>query len=102
MSEPLHPDQLRCFTPLNVLSDQQWRELRPQLVAQPLLPGPLLFRRGDQAFQACFLLSGDVLLQGDDGQPLLVSAGSPASLFALSPSLPRRRSEARSHLRATP
>lgn len=90
MSEPLHPDQLRCFTPLNVLSDQQWRELRPQLVAQPLLPGQLLFRRGDQAFQACFLLSGDVLLQGDDGQPLLVSAGSPASLFALSPSLPRR------------
>ena len=29
MTEPLNPEQLRSFTPLNVLSEQQWRELRP-------------------------------------------------------------------------
>ena len=90
MKEQLNPDQLRCFTPLNVLSDQQWQELRPQLQAQPLLPGQLLFRRGDQANEVFFLLSGEVMLQGDDGQLLSIAAGTPASLYALSPSLPRR------------
>jgi len=90
MTDFLSPDHLRSFTPLNVLSDQQWRELRPQLVAHPLLPGQLLFRRGDQAFQVYFLLSGEVLLQGDDGQSLCISAGTPGSLRALSPSLPRQ------------
>ena len=33
MTEPLNPEQLRSFTPLNVLSEQQWRELRPGEVA---------------------------------------------------------------------
>lgn len=46
MSEPLTPEQLRSLTPLNALSAQQWRELRSQLVPQPLLAGQLLFRRG--------------------------------------------------------
>jgi len=90
MTEFLSPERLRSFMPLDVLSDQQWRELRPQLVAQPLLPGQLLFRRGDQAFQVYFLLSGEVLLQGDDGLSVCISAGTSASLRALSPSLPRQ------------
>ena len=37
MTEPLNPDQLRSLTPLNALSEQQWRELRSHLVPQPLL-----------------------------------------------------------------
>lgn len=90
MTEFLSPDHLRSFMPLDVLSDQQWRELRPQLVAHPLLPGQLLFRRGDQAFLVYFLLSGEVLLEGDDGQSVCVRAGTPLSLRALSPSLPRQ------------
>ena len=89
MREALKPEQLRGFSPLNVLSDQQWRELRGQLLAQPLLPGQLLFRRGDQASQSIFLLSGEVLLQGESGPAQHVCAGTPASLQALSPMLPR-------------
>lgn len=90
MKATLNPDSLRCFTPLNALSGQQWRELQPQLLAQPLLPGQLLFRRGDQASQSIFLLSGEVQLQGTAGPPRRISAGTPESLYALSPALPRQ------------
>lgn len=88
MTEPLTPEQLRSLTPLNVLSEQQWRELRDQLVPQPLLAGQLLFRRGDQARLTCYLLAGELSLQGD-GLPRSVVAGSPESCHPLSPSLPR-------------
>ena len=90
MTEPLNPDQLRSFTPLNVLSEQQWRELRGQLVPQPLLAGQLLFRQGDQARNTCFLLSGELLLRDGEGREERLQAGSEASCHPLSPSLPRQ------------
>lgn len=89
MSEPLNPEQLRSFTPLNVLSEQQWRELRSQLVPQHLLAGQLLFRQGDQARTTYYLLSGELLLCGADGQEERLQAGTAASCHPLSPSLPR-------------
>jgi CRP-like cAMP-binding protein len=89
MSDPLNPEQLRSFTPLNVLSEQQWRELRSQLVPQPLLAGQLLFRRGDQAGRTYYLLAGELLLQAADGQHQRLAAGSEASCHPLSPGLPR-------------
>ncbi|MHA6494453.1 cyclic nucleotide-binding domain-containing protein [Pseudomonas borbori] len=89
MSEPLNPEQLRSLTPLNVLSEQQWRELRSQLVPQPLLAGQLLFRQGDQARLTYYLLAGDLALHDADGQQRILRAGSEASCHPLSPSLPR-------------
>jgi CRP-like cAMP-binding protein len=89
MSAPLNPEQLRSLTPLNVLSEQQWRELRGQLVPQPLLAGQLLFRPGDQARVTYYLLAGELLLQSLDGQEQRLLAGSEASCHPLSPSLPR-------------
>nr|WP_298166789.1 cyclic nucleotide-binding domain-containing protein [uncultured Pseudomonas sp.] len=89
MNEPLNPEQLRSLTPLNVLSEQQWRELRSQLRPHPLLAGQLLFRQGDQARLTYYLLAGELLLQGADGQQQRVRAGSEASCHPLSPSLPR-------------
>ncbi|WP_298190431.1 cyclic nucleotide-binding domain-containing protein [uncultured Pseudomonas sp.] len=89
MNEPLNPEQLRSLTPLNVLSEQQWRELRGQLVPQPLLMGQLLFRLGDQARLTYYLLAGELLLQSADGQEQRLQAGSEASCHPLSPSLPR-------------
>lgn len=88
MNDPLNPEQLRSFTPLNVLSEQQWRELRRQLVPQPLLAGQLLFRHGEQTGLTYYLLAGELLLQTVDGQQRLL-AGSAASCHPLSPSLPR-------------
>lgn len=88
MNDPLNPEQLRSFTPLNVLSEQQWRELRRQLVPQPLLAGQLLFRHGEQTGLTYYLLAGELLLQMVDGQQRLL-AGSAASCHPLSPSLPR-------------
>mgnify|MGYP002717194295 CR=1 FL=1 len=67
MTEPLNPDQLRSFTPLNVLSEQQWRELRGQLGPQHLLAGQLLFRQGDHARTTYYLLSGELLLRDAEG-----------------------------------
>ena len=90
MRDPLNPEQLRSFTPLNVLSDQQWRELRAQLVPQPVLAGQMLFRRGDQAGKSYFLLSGEVLLTAADGAQEHLQAGMPASLHPLSPASPRQ------------
>ncbi|MGP9825979.1 cyclic nucleotide-binding domain-containing protein [Ectopseudomonas khazarica] len=89
MSEPLTPEQLRSLTPLNVLSEQQWRELRSQLVPQPLLAGQPLFRLGDQARLTCYLLAGELQLQDAEGHVQSVSAGSEVSCHPLSPSLPR-------------
>ncbi len=89
MNEPLNPEQLRSLTPLNVLSDQQWRELRSQLMPHPLLAGQLLFRQGDQARLTYYLLAGELLLQGADGKQQHLRAGSEASCHPLSPSLPR-------------
>ncbi|MES2817656.1 MAG: cyclic nucleotide-binding domain-containing protein [Pseudomonadota bacterium] len=89
MSEPLNPEQLRSLSPLNLLSEQQWRELRSQLVPQPLLAGQLLFRQGDQARLTHYLLAGELLLIGDDGRQERLIAGSQASCHPLSPNLPR-------------
>lgn len=89
MNEPLTPEQLRILTPLNVLSEQQWRELRGQLVPQPLLAGQLLFRQGDQARLSYYLLAGELQLQDAEGRVQRVVAGSEASCHPLSPSLPR-------------
>lgn len=89
MSEALNPERLRSLTPLNVLSEQQWRELRSQLVPQPLLAGQLLFRQGDQARLTYYLLAGELSLRAVDGQEQRLLAGSEASCHPLSPSLPR-------------
>ena len=89
MSEPLTLEQLRSLTPLNVLSEQQWRELRSQLVPQPLLAGQLLFRQGDQARLTCYLLAGELQLQDAEGRVQRVQAGSEISCHPLSPGLPR-------------
>ena len=89
MTEPLNPDQLRSLTPLNALSEQQWRELRSQLVPQPLLAGQALFRRGDQARLTYYLLAGELQLRDADGAEQRLVAGSEASCHPLSPSLPR-------------
>jgi CRP-like cAMP-binding protein len=89
MSDPLSLEQLRSLTPLNVLSEQQWRELRGQLIPQPMLAGQLLFRPGDQARVTYYLLAGELLLTSADGQQQRLQAGSEASCHPLSPSLPR-------------
>ncbi|MDH4585336.1 cyclic nucleotide-binding domain-containing protein [Pseudomonas sp. BN415] len=89
MSEPLNPQQLRSLVPLNALTDPQWRELRSQLVPQPLLAGQLLFRRGDQARLTWYLLSGELLLRDVEGIETRLEAGSEASCHPVSPSLPR-------------
>src|SRR3989338_9850162 len=89
MTDPLNPEQLRSLTPLNVLSEQQSRELRGQLVPQPLLAGQLLFREGDQARLTYYLLAGELLLTNLGGQQERLIAGSAASCHPLSPSLPR-------------
>lgn len=89
MSAPLNPPQLRGLVPLNALTERQWRELRPQLVPQPLLAGQMLFRRGDHARLAYYLLSGALELRDASGGATLLEAGSEASCHPLSPSLPR-------------
>lgn len=89
MNEPLTPEQLRILTPLNVLSEQQWRELRSQLVPQPLLAGQLLFRQGDQARLTYYLLAGELQLQDAEGRTQRVLAGSEISCHPLSPAMPR-------------
>lgn len=89
MSGSLSWEQLRSFTPLNVLSEQQWREIREQLVPQHFLSGQALFRLGDQARHTFYLLSGELQLIDANGQQQLVRAGTEASCHPLSPGLPR-------------
>lgn len=90
MSEPLTPEQLRSLTPLNALSAQQWRELRGQLLPQPLLAGQVLFRPGDQARLTYYLLAGELQLRDQAGNIQCLRAGSVATCHPLSPGLPRQ------------
>ncbi|WXL24421.1 cyclic nucleotide-binding domain-containing protein [Ectopseudomonas mendocina] len=89
MVATLNPDQLRSLTPLNVLSEQQWRELRPQLSPQPLLAGQTLFALGDRQPRTYYLLAGELQLTAQDGQIETVRAGSQSTCHPLSPVLPR-------------
>lgn len=89
MTEPLKPEQLRSLIPLNALSQPQWRELREQLVPQPLLAGQALFRQGDQARTTCYLLSGELLLRDAAGVEQRLVAGSVESCHPIAPSWPR-------------
>ncbi len=89
MSDALTPEQLRSFVPLNALSDQQWRELRNQLVPQPLWAGQVLLRQGDQAQVTYYLLSGELQLVSADGSEEILQAGSEASCYPVSPAVPR-------------
>jgi CRP-like cAMP-binding protein len=89
MTDPLMPAQLRSLTPLNALSEPQWRELRSQLVAQPLLAGQVLVNLGDQTPVSYFLLAGELVLRAEDGSESRLSAGTSASCYPLSPTLPR-------------
>lgn len=89
MSHPLSPEQLRSLTPLNVLSELQWRELRPQLVPRLLLAGQRLFALGEQTALSYYLLSGELLLRDAQGVEQVLQAGSAESCHPLSPTLPR-------------
>lgn len=81
MNKPLNPDQLRSLTPLNALSLRQVRELRKQLVPQPLLAGQLLFERDDHSTASYFLLSGSLSLRDCRGEELLLQSGTPQSQY---------------------
>ena len=85
MDDPLIPQQLRSFTPLNALTDAQWRQLRQQLVPRPLLAGQCLFRAGEQARDVYFLLSGELQVEGG---PRL-KAGTDEACHPVAPGSPR-------------
>ena len=95
MNTLLLPDQLRRLIPLNALSPRQLEQLRAQLESRLLLPGEVLF---DSAVGydglTCFLLSGALLMECEDGDNWLLNATSPMGGRGFSPGARTSRVEA--------
>ncbi|HHX35298.1 MAG TPA: cyclic nucleotide-binding domain-containing protein [Gammaproteobacteria bacterium] len=83
MSHYLSPAQLQGFTSLRALSTQQYSVLRPQLVIQPFLAGQIVVSPQDSMQIICFLISGDLFYQSEQGDELYIEAGSEESQHAL-------------------
>lgn len=83
MSDYLSPAQLKGFTSLSALSAQQYAELRAQLIIQPFLAGQVVVPLPESKQLTCFLLSGDLFYQSEQGDELYIEAGSEESQHAL-------------------
>ena len=83
MSDYLSPAQLKGFTSLETLSAQQYSDLRTQLVIRPFLAGQVVVPVQNSMQTICFLLSGDLFYQFENGVELYIEAGSEESQHAL-------------------
>ncbi|WP_028006684.1 cyclic nucleotide-binding domain-containing protein [Solimonas flava] len=78
------------YVPLNALRPESQAELARKTAVLERRAGELLFRAGDDAPQALYLLSGELQIENAAGQPLSrIRAGEPASFHRLAHQSPR-------------
>lgn len=83
MSHYLSPAQLKGFTSLSELSAQQYSDIKTQLIIQPFLAGQIVVSVQNSMHTSCFLLSGDLFYQSEQGDELYIEAGNEGSQHAL-------------------
>ena len=93
MDEPsieLDLNKFRTLVPINALYEDNLMQLVAQTRVERYAQGDQLFSAGDQDPDSLFLMCGSVTLQLDETHRKSVTAGSEASLYALSSVNPRQ------------
>jgi len=83
-------DTLRSFTPLDSLKRENLMALAKKTRLMRLDMGKLIFREGDSAKRAFYLLSGSVTLTDRKGETKLITAGTNEAREPIAPMVPRR------------
>lgn len=88
-SEPLSPDQLRQFRPLDRLTDAQLLVLASRAERRRHSAGQRIVERGSRDGLDYFLLRGAVELQAPDGRRTMIHAGTDAAMSSIARLQPR-------------
>ncbi len=81
---------LRQFVPLNELTQDNLQDLAQKTRIETLAKGKALFKRGDNDNFSFYLLSGELLLLGEDGEKKTIRGGTSPTRFPLEHHKPRR------------
>ncbi|MBX6421026.1 MAG: cyclic nucleotide-binding domain-containing protein [Nevskia sp.] len=91
MDATVDPALFVNFIPLNALRLESQQQLARKSVMREARAGEYLFKCGDPAEAAMFLVSGQVQLEDGEGKPLaVVRAGEPGSFHRLAHQSPRK------------
>ena len=91
MSEAVNPNLFAHLVPLNALKAESQATLAKKASLSEVPAGQYLFRVGEQAGAALFVLAGAVQLEDSEGKVLaLVRAGEPAAAHRLAHQAPRK------------
>lgn len=91
MSEAVSATLFAGLVPLNALKPESQATLAKKATLVELPPGELLFRVGESASNALYVLAGEVQLEDPAGKPLArVRAGTPESAHRLAHQSPRK------------
>lgn len=81
---------LRQFVPLNDLTEENLRELANKTPIEKLPQGKSLFKKGDQDNYSFYLLSGELLLLGENNQESRIVGGTAPTRFPIAHHRPRQ------------
>lgn len=81
---------LRQFIPLNELTSDNLQSLAQKTPIETLAKGKALFKRGDRDNFSFYLLSGELLLLGEDNDKKTIRGGTSPTRFPLEHHRPRR------------
>lgn len=77
------------FVPLNELTQDNLHDLAQKTPIERLPKGKALFRKGDEDNYSYYLLSGEIILVGDDQKPSRIVGGTAPTRFPLDHHRPR-------------
>ncbi|MCW8829782.1 MAG: cyclic nucleotide-binding domain-containing protein [Gammaproteobacteria bacterium] len=80
---------LEKFVPLNELTQENLRDLASKTPIEKLPKGKALFRKGDRDNYSYYLLSGELIILGDEEKPSRIVGGTAPSRFPLDHHRPR-------------
>jgi CRP-like cAMP-binding protein len=90
-SDAVDPSVFANFVPLNALKVESQREIVKKAMVSQVKPGETIFKIGEQAKSAIYVLSGEVTLEDATGKALgKVIGGTPDSFHRLAHQSPRK------------
>ena len=81
---------LKTLTPLGVLNFENFQEVASKSRIEEIPPGRTLFRIGDNDRRTVYLLEGQLMLTGADGESVVIEAGSEAARHPIGNHQPRQ------------
>lgn len=87
---PVNTHALQDFVPLNELTLENLRDLANKTPIEKLAKGKSLFNKGDRDNFSYYLLSGDLLLSGDDKHVQKIAGGTAPAKFPIAHHQPRQ------------